>query len=294
MPTDTAIPFFACEDASPDLADSYAFRDFFRREGYIIMRKALPAEVCAEAVDGFLKEVHLDNRALFLRDCPSRYEPHCYTDAGHMRYPIVNLQDISGRRYPQFKAAGLALLTDPVLRRAMQTLLGEPARLGCTMYFDSNLTELPQRDSLRNDFVRPAAMIGAWIAAEDSDAGAGRLFVVPGSHRRQDLSASAGPGTRRKVAPLLKQGDVLLWSAMTLHGNLPATTPGCSRRAFAGQYTGRSVTSSWRSAGSTVLGDMEVMHYRDQRSLSARAVALLRSEYPGAYGLLRRVWTRRR
>jgi phytanoyl-CoA hydroxylase len=290
MPTDIAIPFFAGEDASPELADARAFRDFFCREGYIIMRKALPPEVCGEAVDGFLKEVHLDDRALFLRDRPSRYEPHCYTDAGHMRYPIVNLQDISGRRYPQFKAAGLALLTDRVLRRAMQILLGEPARLGCTMYFDSNQTELPQRDIQHNDFFRPAAMIGAWIAAEDSDAGAGRFFVVPGSHRRQDLPASAGPGARRKAAPLLEQGDVLLWSAMTLHGNLPATTPACSRRAFAGHYIGRSETPSWRVAGSAVLDGMEVMHYSNQRSLSGRAVALLRSDYPGAYDLLRRVW----
>jgi phytanoyl-CoA hydroxylase len=293
MPTDIAIPFFAGEDASPELADSHAFRDFFRREGYIIMRKALPPAVCAEAVDGFLKEVHLDNRALFLRDCPSRYEAHCYNDAGHMRYPIVNLQDIPGRRYPQFKAAGLALLTDPVLRRAMQTLLGEPARLGRTMYFDSNLTELPQRDNPRNDFARPSAMIGAWIAAEDSHAGAGRFFVVPGSHRCQHPPASAGSSARRKAAPLLKQGDVLLWSAMTLHGNLPATTPACSRRAFTGHYIGRSETPLWRSTGSAVQGGMEVMHYCDHRSLAVRAVALLRSEYPAAYGLLRRAWARR-
>ena len=101
-----------------------------------------------------------------------------------MRHPIVNLQDISGRRYPQFKAASLALLTDPVLRRAMQTLLGEPARLGRTMYFDGNQTALPQRDGQRADPARPAAAIGAWIAAEDIDPGAGRVFVVPGSHRQ--------------------------------------------------------------------------------------------------------------
>jgi phytanoyl-CoA hydroxylase len=135
-------------------------------------------------------------------------------------------------------------------------------------------------------------MIGAWIAAEDSDAGAGRFFVVPRSHRHH-LAASAPPGARRKAAPLLQQGDVILWSAMTLHGNLPDTAAVCSRRVFAGHYIGRSETPSSRSAGSVVLGGMEVMHYRDHRSLSGRAIARLRSEYPGAYGLLRRIWTGR-
>jgi phytanoyl-CoA hydroxylase len=289
MPTDTAIPFSTGEDACPALADTAAFRAFFRREGYAVVRKAVLPAVCAEAVDGFLKEVHLDNHALFLRDSPPRYEPHAYTEAGHMRHPIVNLQDISGRRYPQFRAASLALLTDPVLRRAMQTLLGEPARLGRTMYFDGNQTALPQRDGQDADLARPAAAIGAWIAAEDIDPGAGRVFVVPGSHRQQPPQ-SAVPASPLKVAPRLKQGDVLLWSAMTVHGNLPATTPSCARRAFAGHYIGRSGALPQRAAGSVLLDGMEVLHYCDHRSLAGRALMLLRSECPRAYTLMQRLW----
>lgn len=289
MPTDTAIPFPAGEDACPPLADAAAFRAFFRREGYAVLRKALPAAVCAEAVDGFLKEVHLDNRALFLRDWPTRYEAHAYTEAGHMRHPIVNLQDISGRRYPQFKAASLALLTDPVLRCATQTLLGEPVRLGRTIYFDGNQTALPQRDGQGADLARPAAAICAWIAAEDIDPGAGRVFVVPGSHR-QPAHGAAAQDSRARVAPRLRQGDVLLWSEMTVHGNLPATTPGSSRRAFAGHYIGRSGTLPQRAAGSAVLGGMEVMQYCDHRSMAGRALTLLRTECPRAYTLMQRLW----
>lgn len=110
--------------------------ELFQREGYVVLRSVLPAATCAEAVDGFLEEVHLDTRALFLRAAPERYAPHAYTETGRMRFPIINLQDISGRRYPQFKAAGLALLTDPALTQAVEILLGEPARLLQTMYAD--------------------------------------------------------------------------------------------------------------------------------------------------------------
>ncbi|MDB5934134.1 MAG: hypothetical protein JWQ01_1478 [Massilia sp.] len=265
-------------DTCPALSAAAAFREFFHREGYLVLRGALPTEVCAEAVDGFLKEVHLDTRALFQRHAGAGYATHVYTGAGHMRHPIVNLPDISGRRYPQFKAASMALLTDPLLRRAMETLLGEPVRLVRSMYFDGHQTTGPHRDAGCPSDGR--AMIGAWIAAEDIDPGAGRFFVLPGSHL-QDF-----PAERALMAPPMRQGDVLIWNALTIHGSLAATTPECSRRSFTGYYTGRSQ----RSGGAGVmLGGMEVLHHSDHRSLAGRAAILLRSEYPGAYSVLRRL-----
>jgi hypothetical protein len=174
--------------------------EFFQREGYVVLRGTLPPAVCAEAVDGFLEEVHLDTRALFLRAGPARYAAHAYTDTGRMRFPIVNLQDVSGRRYPQFKAAGLALLTDAALVRAVEALLGEPARLLRTMYSDGHLaTPMQER-----------ARIGAWIAAEDA----------------------------WSRAPTLRQGDVLLWNATAAHARWPAAVPACPQRALIGYYGG--------------------------------------------------------
>jgi phytanoyl-CoA hydroxylase len=310
MLTDTAAQACADDAAYPALTDTAAFKEYFQREGYIVVRGALPLAVCAEAVDGFLKEVHLATRALFLRHASARYEPHVYTEAGHMRYPIMNLQDISGRRYPQFKAAGLALLTDPVLQRAVATLLGEPARLAHTMYFDGNQATWAHRDGHTIDATCPGAMIGAWIAAEDIDPGAGRFFVLPGSHLRPvpgeldhdpngasykaAMAEFVERGPLPQVAPALKQGDLLLWSSMTIHGSLPTTAPARSRRSFTGHYIARSATlkrhlSRRGSGASTMLGGMEILHHSDHRSLAGRAGNLLRSEYPGAWTLLRRL-----
>ena len=303
MPIETAQP---ADGAYPSLTDAVAFREYFEREGYIVVRNALPPEICAEAVDGFLKEVHLDNRALFLRQDPSRYEPHVYTLAGHMQHPILNLQDLCGRRYPQFRAAALALLTDGMLRRAIETLFGAPARLVDSMYFDANQIPWAHRDGRYLDATRPDAMIGAWIAAEDVQAGAGRFYVLPRSHLRP-ASGDAGPhqgGARHKVptaefaaqgplrqaAPMLKQGDLLLWSAMTVHGSLPTTRAASSRRSFCGHYIARSGLLADRRAGAVVThGGMEILHHSDPRSLAGRAANLLRAEYPDAYLLLRRL-----
>lgn len=303
MHTDPAYP---ADEAYPALTDAVAFRDYFEREGYIVVRNALPPTVCAEAVDGFLREVHLENRALFLRQAPSRYEPHVYTLAGHMQQPILNLQDLCDRRYPQFKAAALALLTDGLLRRAVETLLGEPARLVESMYFDGNQIPWAHRDGRYIDAARPGAMVGAWIAAEDVQAGAGRFYVLPRSHL-PPASGERGPdqgGTRykvtmaefvahgpmRQVAPMLKQGDVLLWSAMTVHGSLPTTRAASSRRSFSGHYVGRCGMLADRTPGAVAtLGGMEILHQRDPRSLAGRAANLLRAEYPDAYLQLRRL-----
>ncbi|MDB5953092.1 MAG: hypothetical protein JWR65_4947 [Massilia sp.] len=309
MLTDTAHP---ADEAHPPLADAAAFRDYFEREGYIVVRGGLPPALCGEAVDAFLKEVHLDHRALFLRQAPSRYAPHVYTEAGHMQQPIVGLQDLCGRRYPQFRAAALALLTDAVLRRAVETLLGAPARLVDSKYFDANHFAWAQRVGRFIDATRPEAMIGAWIAAEDIGAGAGRFYVLPRSHLRPptdqqgrdpDCScstqtvadfadASADFGPLRQVAPMLKQGDLLLWSAMTIHGSLPTTGAAGSRRSFSARYIAGSGQLAQSVEGGGIVasvGGMEVVHHSDPGSMAGRAARLMRARYPDAWLLLRRL-----
>jgi phytanoyl-CoA hydroxylase len=303
MHTETAQP---ADDSCPALADAAAFREYFEREGYIVVRNALPPALCAEAVDAFLTEVHLDNRALFLRQDPARYEPHVYTPAGHMQHPILNLPDLCGRRYPQFRAAALALLTDAVLRRAIETLLGAPARLVDSMYFDGNQVPWAQRDGRYLDAARPGAMIGAWIAAEDIQPGAGRFYVLPRSHLRPAsgepgqgpasarckaaMAEFASHGPLRQAAPVLRQGDLLLWSAMTIHGSLPTTCAASSRRSFTGHYVAASGQLAQQRAGTVVtLGGIEILHRRDPRSLAGRAANLLRAQLPDAYLLLRRL-----
>ena len=245
------MPSEPADDWCPSLADPVAScKQIFEREGYVVLRNALPPAVCAEAVDGFLKEVHLDTRALFLRAEPDRYAPHAYTDSGRMRFPIVNLQDIPGRRYPQFKAAGLALLTDPAIREALQMLLGEPVRLLRTMYSDGNhAAPMPAR-----------ALIGAWIAAEDAE-----------------VVASLG-------APALRQGDVLLWDAWSCRARWPAAVATCPQRSFIGYYGGRAERLPH---GCVMIGGMDIVLHDGRHSLAGRVAAALRSTCPRLYTLLR-------
>ncbi|HEU4373280.1 MAG TPA: hypothetical protein VFS02_07315 [Telluria sp.] len=230
------------------LAEAAAGKDFFEREGYLVLRGALAPAVCAEAVDGFLAEVHLDTRALFLRSGPERYAAHCYTDTGRMRFPIVNLQDVCGRRYPQFKAAGLALLTDRALVRAVRTLLGEPACLLRTMYCDGSGAAPMQQ----------GARIGAWIAAEDA----------------------WHPG-----ATALRQGDVLLWNATAAGARWPPAVAACQQRALIGYYGARA---QCRPRGCVTIGGIDVVLHGGRPTVAGRAAGALRTACPRLYALLQR------
>ena len=85
-------------------------------------------------------------------------------------------------------------------------------------------------------------MIGVWIAAEDIHPGAGPFYVYARSHRtptppdleldqidpngpeyKRRMAAFAGGSALRLVAPELAQGDMILWSSLTIHGSLATT-----------------------------------------------------------------------
>jgi hypothetical protein len=97
----------------------------------------------------------------------------------------------------------------------------------------------------------PSASVGALVAAEDADAGAG---------------------------PALCQGDLLLWNARA-----GGAVPAYSQRAFIGHYSGRAQTL--RHGGATLDG-MEIVLHGGPQHLAGRAAGALRVAYSRLYSLL--------
>ncbi|MDP2307600.1 MAG: phytanoyl-CoA dioxygenase family protein [Pseudomonadota bacterium] len=280
-----------------------AFRSWFEREGFVVVRRAVPAAACQRAVQAFREEVLPDRDAWFERHATGKFERHVYTDAGFMKFPIMNLQDLSSRRHPRFKALGLDVLTQPTIQRALEVLLGEPGRAVYTMYFDGNQATWAHRDGSYFDAQRPGTMIGVWVAAEDIHPGAGRFYVVPGSHRIAVAGERAEPhgvaykarmaefvrnGPLDCVAPGLRQGDAILWTSLTIHGSLPTTEPRFSRRSFTAHYVPRSQSWQWNTGArtgsrSTVVNDVEIVLQRDESTLLRKAWNTLRLDLPRLY-----------
>ena len=251
------------ENNYPTLNSPESMREFFDREGYIVVRNAVAKELCAEAIQAFNLQVKPDTKTFFMRHESGTGECHVFTEAGFMKYPIMNIQDL-GSRYQQFRETGLGILTQDTVKKVITTILGEPGKLIHTMYFDGNQHTWPHRDTYTIDSEQIGTMIGVWVAAEDIQLGAGSFYVYPKSHRMVMPLEATGEeinpngkdykdGVRKYLdmndlvctAPALCQGDMILWSSKTIHGSLDTTAPHYSRRSFTGHYISESQEFLW-------------------------------------------------
>jgi phytanoyl-CoA hydroxylase len=290
------------DDVYPSIDDMAGLRAYFEREGFVVLRRALPPLACETARQAFLREALPARRAYFKRHASGRYERNVYTEHGHMKFPIMNLQDIGGRRFRQFRQRGLELLTHDHVQHIMRGMFGEPGRLVHTMYFDGNQATWAHRDGDYFDSAASGRMIGVWIAAEDIHPDAGRFYVVPRSHcsaipgidnpngdgYKDRIAEFVRSGPLDCVAPLMQQGDVILWSAMTVHGSLPTVDPRQTRRSFTGHYVPdsqpckRHLTSAPTDRYVTV-NNVPILLHQDSHTLSGLLREMLRSEYPALY-----------
>jgi phytanoyl-CoA hydroxylase len=310
MPRDAVLPHprnAAPDEDYPSIHDAQAFKAYYEREGFIVVRNAVPRSLCDAARHAFLSEVLPDKSSLFLRHESGTYDRHVFTEAGFMKYPIMNIQDLSGKKFPHFKRLGLDLLTQPTIQRAVQNLFGEPGMAIHTMYFDGNQTTWAHRDSHYIDSEPAGKMVGIWVAAEDIQPGAGRFYIVPGSHRTSVPGEQDDPngaayklrmaefvknGPADCVAPVMKQGDMLLWACRTVHGSLPTSDQQCSRRSFTAHYIPRSHRIQWQGgviaapAETVAVNGVAVMLHGTESSVVRHIKSILRS-YPSLYKVAR-------
>ena len=297
-------------DPCPPPSRPQEFRDWFEREGYVLVRGAIPPRLCQAGIDAFRTEVLGDRLGFFERHVSGKFERHQYTPAGYMKYPIMNLQDLASRRHAGFRRAGLTVLTHPAIQRAFKLLTGETGRCVHTMYFDGNQTTWAHRDGHYIDSGHDGEMIGVWVAAEDIHPEAGRFFILPRSHRMRVPGEEGDPNSAEYkarmadfvrdgpldcVAPVMRQGDLLMWKSMVIHGSLPTGDERWSRRSFTAHYVPASHPYKWnvrssQSARSLRFNRVEVMLHADDGTRAVRLRNHVRSEWPRVYGAARALW----
>lgn len=299
-------------DPYPSPEQPAEFRAWFEREGYVLIRNAIPARLCQAGIDAFRSEALHDRLGFFERHASGKFERHVYTPAGFMKYPIMNLQDLLEKKYGTFRRAGLNILTHPTIQRAMIALTGEPGRCIHTMYFDGNQTTWAHRDGHYIDSSHDGQMIGVWVAAEDIHPDAGRFFVVPQSHRMKVPGEEGDPNTPEYkarmadfvrngpldcLAPVMRQGDMLMWNSMVIHGSLPTADERWSRRSFTAHYVPVSHPYKWNvragmSQKSMKYNRVEVILHADDATLARRFRNHVRSDWPRIYGTAQTLWKR--
>lgn len=287
-------------------------RSYYDEYGYVVIRDLIPRDVCQAARRAFAQEVK-PYKGFIYRQATANPERHVFTEHGYMLNSILNIQSIDGRHFPQFRRAGLDVITHAGLQTAVRHLFGEPGKVVQSMYFEGNPATWPHQDTYYLDAEDIGRMTAAWIAVEDIAPGAGRFFVYPKSHlltlpknggeqsiafnhqryKQHVLEIIASNGLECR-APALGEGDVLLWAAKTIHGSLETTQPQYSRSSFTSHFIPESSRFlQWQSRIKDLnlepINGINVHKPKDLGSASNRAVLWIETTFPRAFQTAKKV-----
>lgn len=167
-------------------------------------------------------------------------------------------------RYLDFHNASEAaaeIMMLPAVLRFAELCFGEKIAAMQTLLFENGTQQSDHQDFAFVHSLRPACLLGAWVALEDTHADAGPLFYWDRSHRSvpkhafEDGSVLAegdGPHVRaferylgktcreRGLERLVftpRKGDLLIWHSALVHGGMPRNNPALTRKSIVSHYT---------------------------------------------------------
>ncbi len=307
---------FAGDDAAhgyfrPDeLAQAIAF---YRDQGFVVLRGAVPTNICDAARQAFEQEFKHSPRKFYRQSSSGALELNRFSDQGFLMNPLINFQDLRQAEFPTFRGTCLDVATATMPHRFTRGLFGEQGKIVQTMYFEGNPATWAHQDSYYLDSEQIGAMTAAWIALEDIAEGAGRFFVCPGSHKQplrkhdadQDIAynhdaykknvrAAMEARGLQVVAPALAKGDVLFWHALTIHGSQETTDPTRSRHSITMHLIPQShrflqFQSRIKPLNLKRVNGIDVHHPKDQELMSKRLIAWIEGTFPTAFYALKRL-----
>jgi ectoine hydroxylase-related dioxygenase (phytanoyl-CoA dioxygenase family) len=211
----------------------------YERDGFHVARAHIPqAEVAA-----MIAHYHdLHARAPIYEV----YEPKKDAADPLVRYPRM----MQPHRYDPFSKR---YLLDPRTLGVLRALIGdEPLAAQSMMYFKPPLAE-GQGFHQDNFYLlcSPGSCYAAWLALDDTDAGNGSLYVVPGSHRRRLGNVENGeagrwggttpePRPEETVEVRMRAGDCLFFHGNLIHGSQKNESATRWRRSYICHYVGQS------------------------------------------------------
>jgi phytanoyl-CoA hydroxylase len=308
------VPVDQSEDPSHyfEVTEIERAREYYAREGYVIMKNVLDALTCDGVRELWSSEVKT-SRAHIYRQATAKSEQHVFNSKGWVMNPVLNLQSLDPRLFPKFREfARERILTSSRLIAAIGGLLGEKPKIVQSMYFEGNSATWEHQDSYYLDSSKLGQMLGSWIALEDIVARAGRFFVVPRSHLvrlpLQDSSNNVATHHERYIqsvvteirqrnlpvrAPALRRGDVLFWNSFTVHGSLDTqddqhTRASITCHAIPESHSFLQLQSRIIPLRTDIVNDVLVHCPKNLARTDARAVHWFESNFPTVfYGMKR-------
>lgn len=241
-------------------ADTVARLRFFREHGWLKLEQAVPHAL----IDKVLADVEQA-----WDDLPPQL---VLSNALQTPTPMVELARVPGFRATSVRYLDFHNLSDaaaeimmlPAVLRFAELCYGEEIAAMQTLLFENGTQQASHQDFAFVHSLRPACLLGAWVALEDAHADAGPLFYWDRSHRvvpqyvfddgsvlaegdgdhvrafeRHLENACRQHGLERLVFTPRK-GDLLLWHSALVHGGMPRNDPARTRRSIVSHYTTRA------------------------------------------------------
>ncbi|MGD1704276.1 phytanoyl-CoA dioxygenase family protein [Dapis sp. BLCC M229] len=294
------------------LKEPSEIQNYYQENGYVVFRNLIPEELCDRVKITFDQEIKTYQGYIY-RQTTASPEKNKFTENGYVINPLLNIQDLRAKDFPNFKNAALSVITHNNIYDAVKTILGEEGILVQSMYFEGNSATAAHQDTYYLDSAEIGRMTAAWIAVEDIHPGAGRFYVYPGSHkiemaknsgdldiafnhsRYQDLVLKIIAEEKLEChAPALRKGDVLFWAARTIHGSLQTKNMEVSRCSFTSHFIPASTNfmlfqRQHKPLNLRKINSFNVHCPKDRDKLKNRAIFYLETRFPKAYQFAKNV-----
>ncbi|SAK60559.1 Phytanoyl-CoA dioxygenase (PhyH) [Caballeronia glebae] len=295
-----------------DLTDLAGAKQYYEENGYVVVRKVVDQAACDSIRNAFDKTVKQYPGYIY-RQATANPEKNRINEYGFVMNPLLNLQSLSDVGFAPLKNLAVKAFASPNIKAITRELFSEEGKLVQSMYFEGNAETWPHQDTYYLDSELIGTMVGCWYALEDIDAGAGRFFVVPGSHRidmvknGKNFDVAFNHGQYKELvkkilseqqlefrAPFLQKGDVLLWNSKTIHGSLRTTRPQYSRSSLTSHFIPLShrflqFQSKIKPLNLREFNGMAFNCPKDMERLSSRVVLGIETTFPKTFQMAKKL-----
>ncbi|MGF6673732.1 phytanoyl-CoA dioxygenase family protein [Paraburkholderia tuberum] len=253
--TKIEIPEVEAENGTTfQLTDLVGAKRYYEENGYVVVRNVVDPDIC-DSIRGAFDHTVKRYPGYIYRQATANPEKNRINEHGFVMNPLLNLQSLSDADFAPLKRLAVSVFASAPIKSVNRELFSEEGTLVQSMYFEGNSETWPHQDTYYLDSESIGTMAACWYALEDIDAGAGRFFVVPKSHRidmaknGKNFDVAFNHDRYKQLvkkiltehrlefrAPFLQKGDVLFWNAKTIHGSLRTTRPQFSRSSLTSHF----------------------------------------------------------
>lgn len=248
------VPETEEEDLTPKFTinkDSNDLIDFYKKNGFVVIKKVFKKEDCKNLIYYWNKEVKSFNGKIYRRE-GAKLEKNIFNKNNWVMNSVLNIQSLNPKQFRMLRNGfEKYIASNQNLANLVSKLIHDKPMIVQSMYFEGNSVTHEHQDSYYLDDQSIGKMVACWIALENIKADAGRFFVCPRSHLddysvmkkenniadnhkiyKTNISKIIKDKKYEIVAPKLNVGDVLLWNSLTIHGSLDSQNEFFSRSSI--------------------------------------------------------------